>query len=63
MTVTVIVTVMRQGEVCQAETRGTYVIVPPVPVPAAVVTVAVEVDGLLSVELWLVMLILEMEAG
>ena len=61
MTVTVIVTVMRQGEGCQAVTRGTSVIVPPVPVAA--VTVAVDVDGVLSVELWLVMLILEMEAG
>ena len=61
MTVTVIVTVMRQGEVCQAVTRGTSVIVPPVPVAA--VTVAVDVDGVLSLELWLVMLILEMEAG
>ena len=39
----------------------TSVIVPPVPV--AVVTVAVDVDGVLSVELWLVILILEMEAG
>ena len=46
---------------CQAVTRGTSVIVPPVPV--AVVTVAVDVDGVLSVELWLVILILEMEAG
>ena len=54
---------MRQGEVCQAVTRRTSVIVPPVPV--AVVTVAMDVDGVLSVELWLyiVMLILEMEAG
>ena len=59
---TVIVTVMRQGEVCPSLTRGTSVIVPPVPV--AVVTVAVDVDGgVLSVELWLVTLILEMEAG
>ena len=63
MTVTVIVTVMRQGEVCQAVTRGTSVIVPPVPVAVAVVSVALDVDGVLSVELWLVMLILEMEAG
>ena len=54
-------TVMRQAEVCQAVTRGTSVIVPPVPV--AVVTVAVDVDGVLSVELWLVTLILEMEEG
>ena len=46
--VTVIVTVMRHCEVCQAVTRGTSVIVPPVP---AVVTVAVDVDGVLSVEL------------
>ena len=46
---------------CQAVTRGTSVIVPPVPV--AVVTVAVDADGVLSVELWLVILILEMEAG
>ena len=46
---------------CQAVTRGTSVIVPPV--PAVVVTVAVDVDGVLSVELWLVMLILEMESG
>ena len=46
---------------CQAVTRGTSVIVPSVPV--AVVTVAVDVDGVLSVELWLVILILEMEAG
>ena len=41
-------------------TRGTSVIVLPVP---AVVTVAVDVDGVLSVELWLVILILETEAG
>ena len=54
---------MRQGEVCQAVTRGTSVIVPPVPVAVAVVSVALDVDGVLSVELWLVMLILEMEAG
>jgi len=53
--VTVIVTVMRQGEVCQAVTRGTSVIVSPVPRPVAVVTVAVE--------LCLVTLILEMEEG
>ena len=49
---------------CQAVTRGTSVIVPPVPV--AVVTVAVDADGVLSVlsvELWLVIVILEMEAG
>ena len=49
---------------CQAVTRGTSVTVPPVPV--AVVTAAVDVngvDGVLSVELWLVTLILEMEAG
>ena len=61
MAVAVTVTVMRQGEVCQAVIRGTSIIVPAVPV--AVVTVAVDVDGVLSVELWLVMLILEMEAG
>ena len=46
---------------CQVVTRGTSGIVPLVPV--AVVTVAVDVDGVLSVELWLVTLILEMEAG
>ena len=46
---------------CPAVTRGTSVIVPPVPV--AVVIVAVDVDGVMSVELWLVTLILEMEAG
>ena len=46
---------------CHTVTRGTSVIVPPVPV--AVVAVAVDVDGVLSVELWLVTLILEKEAG
>ena len=61
MAVAVTVTVIRQAEVYQAVIRGTSIIVPPVPV--AVVTVAVDVDGVLSVEVWLVMLILEMEAG
>ena len=48
------------GVVCQAVIRRTFVIVPPVPV--AVVTVAVGVDGVLSVELWLVILTPAMEA-
>ena len=45
---TIIVTVMRQGEVCPSSTRGTSVIVPPVPV--AVVTVAVPGCGWWCIE-------------